>query len=291
MLRTCCDRGRPDHCNAGDLRWKPRVAVFPPPAGMPRKRSGLARLSGIAAAKAWLVSGSALGSFVGAWVGRVSVSASLDRRIGRGLVHRRRYSDDAMVISHPLWMDLAGILSPFRSPRWLRAYRPEKRREPNRIPRRLRARACRAMLRPLQYPIANKENKATVRRTLGIIVGALVAVLAGAGCLYASARCIRRISANFATPESPSAYAPMPSTAIAWILGGWALAGLLGGWTSAKISRPDRGAAALAIGAAARDGDRLCHVHAETRTDLRGCCAVADAVYGGGIVAMRRSEN
>jgi hypothetical protein len=108
------------------------------------------------------------------------------------------------------------------------------------------------MLHPLQYSIANKENKAMARTILGIIVGALVAALALAGCWYASAKLYPLpTSADFATPESLSAYAAgTPSSAIACILGGWALAGLLGGWTSAKIARPHRGAAALVIGAA-----------------------------------------
>ena len=91
-----------------------------------------------------------------------------------------------------------------------------------------------------------------VRTILGILIGALVASLALVGCWYASAQLYPLpTSADFATPDSLSAYAAAtPSTAIACILGGWALAGLLGGWTSAKIARPHRGAAALVIGAA-----------------------------------------
>lgn len=91
-----------------------------------------------------------------------------------------------------------------------------------------------------------------VRTILGMIAGALVAGLALLGCWYASSKLYPLpTSADFATPESLSAYAAgTPSTAIACILGGWALAGLLGGWTSAKIARPHRGGAALLIGAA-----------------------------------------
>ncbi|MEO6104090.1 MAG: hypothetical protein ABIP44_10685 [Pseudoxanthomonas sp.] len=87
---------------------------------------------------------------------------------------------------------------------------------------------------------------------LGTLVGALAAGLALIGCWYASARLYPLPTRlDFATPESLSAYvAGTPSTAIAWILGGWALAGLLGGWTSAKVARPHRGGGALAIGAA-----------------------------------------
>ena len=90
-----------------------------------------------------------------------------------------------------------------------------------------------------------------VRTTLGMIAGTLAAALALAGCWYASAKLYPLpTSADFATPESLSSYAAgTPSTAIACILGGWALAGLLGGWTSARIARPHRGGAALLIGA------------------------------------------
>lgn len=91
-----------------------------------------------------------------------------------------------------------------------------------------------------------------VRTTLGIILGALVAGLALLGCWHASSKLYPwPTSADFATPESLSAYAAAtPSTAFACILGGWALAGLLGGWISARIARPHRGMAALVIGAA-----------------------------------------
>lgn len=91
-----------------------------------------------------------------------------------------------------------------------------------------------------------------VRTILGMIIGALAAGLALIGCWYASAKLYPLPTrADFATPESLSAYAAgTPSTAIACILGGWALAGLIGGWTSAKIARPHRCVAALVIGAA-----------------------------------------
>ena len=90
-----------------------------------------------------------------------------------------------------------------------------------------------------------------VRTILGMIIGALAASLALIGCWYASAKLYPLpTSADFATPESLSAYAAgTPSTAIACILGGWALAGLLGGWTAAKIAQSHRGSAALVIGA------------------------------------------
>lgn len=89
-----------------------------------------------------------------------------------------------------------------------------------------------------------------VRTMLGMIMGALAAGLALIGCWYASAKLHPLpTSADFATPESLSAYAAAtPSTAIACILGGWALAGLLGGWTSARIARPHGDGAALVIG-------------------------------------------
>lgn len=91
-----------------------------------------------------------------------------------------------------------------------------------------------------------------VRTILGIIAGALVASLALIGCWYASAKLYPLPTrVDFATPESLSTYAAgTPLTAIACILGGWALAGLLGGWAAAKTAQSHRGAAALVIGAA-----------------------------------------
>ncbi len=92
------------------------MLLFPPPAGMPLDtEADLARLVALSspAAKAWLVSGWALGSFVGAWV-----AARISRR------HRRIAAlvvalfivagtvMNAMVIAHPLWMSLLGILLP-----------------------------------------------------------------------------------------------------------------------------------------------------------------------------------
>jgi MFS family permease len=92
------------------------MLLFPPPAGMPLEtEADLAKLVAMAspAAKAWLVFGWALGSFVGAWV-----AARISRR------HRRIAAlavalfivagtvMNAMVITHPLWMNLLGILLP-----------------------------------------------------------------------------------------------------------------------------------------------------------------------------------
>lgn len=92
------------------------LIFFPPPAGMPLEtEADLARLVAMAplAAKLWLVFGWALGSFVGAWV-----AARISRR------HRRIAAlavalfivagtvMNAMVIAHPLWMNLLGILLP-----------------------------------------------------------------------------------------------------------------------------------------------------------------------------------
>lgn len=92
------------------------LLLFPPPAGMRLDtEADLARLVAMSspAAKAWLVFGWALGSFVGAWV-----AARISRR------HRRIAAlavalfivagtvMNAMVIAHPLWMNLLGILLP-----------------------------------------------------------------------------------------------------------------------------------------------------------------------------------
>ena len=92
------------------------MLLFPPPAGMPLDtEADLARLVALSspAAKAWLVSGWALGSFVGAWV-----AARISRR------HRRIAAlvvalfiiagtvMNAMAIAHPLWMNVLGILLP-----------------------------------------------------------------------------------------------------------------------------------------------------------------------------------
>ena len=92
------------------------LLLFPPPAGMPLEtEADLAKLVTIASpgAKTWLVFGWALGSFIGAWV-----AARISRR------HRRIAAlavalfivagtlMNAMVIAHPLWMNLLGILLP-----------------------------------------------------------------------------------------------------------------------------------------------------------------------------------
>lgn len=89
-----------------------------------------------------------------------------------------------------------------------------------------------------------------VRTVLGTFSGALIASLALIGCWYGIAQIYPLpTSADFATPDSLSAYAAAtPSSAQAGILGAWALAGLLGGWTAAWISKARRGAAALVIG-------------------------------------------
>lgn len=150
-----------------------------------------------------------------------------------------------MVIAHPLWMNLLGILLPV--PLALLAARLAAPR-PSTSCQSLPAAPCFAHCNiRLQ-----KEHKAMARTILGIFLGATVASLTLIGCWYASAQLYPLpTSVDFATPESLSAYAAAtPSTAIACILGGWALAGLLGGWTSAKITRPHRGMAVLLIGAA-----------------------------------------
>lgn len=92
------------------------LIFFPPPAGVPLDtEADLARLVAMSppVAKAWLVFGWALGSFAGAWVAA---------RISRG--HRRIAAlavalfivagtvMNAMVIAHPPWMNLLGILLP-----------------------------------------------------------------------------------------------------------------------------------------------------------------------------------
>jgi MFS family permease len=92
------------------------LLLFPPPAGMRLDtEADLAKLVALSspAAKAWLVSGWALGSFVGALV-----AARISRR------HRRIAAlvvalfiiagtvMNAMAIAHPLWMSLLGILLP-----------------------------------------------------------------------------------------------------------------------------------------------------------------------------------
>ena len=89
-----------------------------------------------------------------------------------------------------------------------------------------------------------------VRTIMGTFSGALVASLALIGCWYGIAQIYPLpTSADFATPESLLVYtAATPSSALACILGAWALAGLLGGGAAAWIARNRRGAAALVIG-------------------------------------------
>lgn len=90
-----------------------------------------------------------------------------------------------------------------------------------------------------------------VRTFVGIFSGALVAALTLIGCWYGIAQIYPLPSRNqFETPDLLAEYASgTPSSAIAAILGAWALAALLGGWAAASISKPNRGAAALVIGA------------------------------------------
>lgn len=92
------------------------LLLFPPPAGIRLDtEADLAKLVAMSspAAKTWLVFGWALGSFVGAWV-----AARISRR------HRRIAAlavalfivagtvMNAVVIAHPMWMNLLGILLP-----------------------------------------------------------------------------------------------------------------------------------------------------------------------------------
>jgi hypothetical protein len=89
------------------------------------------------------------------------------------------------------------------------------------------------------------------RITLGIVAGAIVAVLVLAGCGYA-ANALHPFPAG-ADPRSLKAITDYiqsaPSEARACIVAGCGLAALVGGWFAAFIARPHRGGAALAIGA------------------------------------------
>jgi hypothetical protein len=92
------------------------MLLFPPPAGMPLEtEADLAKLVAMAspAAKAWLVFGWALGSFVGAWVAaRISRQHRRIAALAVALFIVAGTVMNAMVIAHPLWVNLLGILLP-----------------------------------------------------------------------------------------------------------------------------------------------------------------------------------
>lgn len=88
------------------------------------------------------------------------------------------------------------------------------------------------------------------RTILGILLGALAASLVLAACGYGFAELYRLpTGADFDSPELLADYVKAtPASAIACVLGGWALAALVGGLVSARIARAHRGGAALVIG-------------------------------------------
>ena len=92
------------------------LLLFPPAAGMRLDtEADLARLVAMSspAAKAWLVFGWALGSFTGAWV--AARLSARHRRIAALAVASFIVAGtvmNAMVIAHPLWMNLLGIVLP-----------------------------------------------------------------------------------------------------------------------------------------------------------------------------------
>jgi hypothetical protein len=92
------------------------LLLFPLPAGMRLDtEADLARLVAMSspAAKAWLVFGWALGSFVGAWVAaRISRQHRRIAALAVALFIVAGTVMNAMVIAHPLWMNLLGILLP-----------------------------------------------------------------------------------------------------------------------------------------------------------------------------------
>jgi hypothetical protein len=92
------------------------MLLFPPPVGMRLEtEADLARLVAMSspAAKAWLVFGWALGSFVGAWVAaRISVRHRRIAALAVALFIVAGTVMNAMVIAHPMWMNLLGLLLP-----------------------------------------------------------------------------------------------------------------------------------------------------------------------------------
>ena len=92
------------------------MLLFPPPAGMRLDtEADLARMVAMSspAAKAWLVSGWALGSFIGGWVAaRLSARYRRIAAAAVGLLIVAGTVMNAVVIAHPMWMNLLGILLP-----------------------------------------------------------------------------------------------------------------------------------------------------------------------------------
>jgi len=92
------------------------LLLFPPAAGIRLDtEADLARLVAMStpAARAWLVFGWALGSFVGAWVAaRISARHRRIAALAVALFIVAGTVMNAMVIAHPLWMNLLGILLP-----------------------------------------------------------------------------------------------------------------------------------------------------------------------------------
>ena len=92
------------------------LLLFPPPAGMRLDtEADLAKLVAMSspAAKAWLVFGWALGSFVGAWVAaRISRQHRRIAALAVALFIVAGTLMNAMVIAHPIWMNLLGIVLP-----------------------------------------------------------------------------------------------------------------------------------------------------------------------------------
>lgn len=90
-----------------------------------------------------------------------------------------------------------------------------------------------------------------IRTILGIVSGAIVAASALAASGYA-ALTLHPLPAGSAMRSLRDAAAWIenaPPGAMACIVAGFGLAALLGAWCAARIARPHRGSAALAIGA------------------------------------------